>query len=145
MSSKGDAGIKNAIKAVRKAYDDLQALRTSPNLMIPLSLLVANTALKRLLCGLNLLAESSDARTQFDAVALGATSITARTWLSDALVHDIQAIARHFRCMTPTDPAEIMLTLNELECRNIAEMVDRYDRTIFSALIQHNECVQDKA
>jgi hypothetical protein len=145
MSSNGDADIKSAIEAVQKAYDDLQALRTSPNLKIPLSLLVASTALERLLCGLNLLAESLDARTHFDAVALEATSITARTWLSDALVHDIQTIARHFRCMTPTDPTDTDDTLNPLECRNIAEMVDRYDRTMFSALIQRDKCVQDKA
>jgi hypothetical protein len=143
MSSNEDVDVAKAMKAVRKAYDDLQALRTSRNSMIPLSLLVASTALDKLLCNLNLVADSTEALAIFCAFSLKETSIPFGTLLSGALVHDMEAMARHFRLMTPANPLEIMDDFDEGECRDIAGMVNRYDRTVFSVLVQRPVCVQD--
>jgi hypothetical protein len=143
MSCNEDVDVAKAMKAVRKAYDDLQALRTSRNSMIPLSLLVASTALDKLLCNLNLVADSTEALAIFCAFSLKETSIPFGTLLSGALVHDMEAMARHFRLMTPANPLEIMDDFDEGECRDIAGMVNRYDRTVFSVLVQRPVCVQD--
>jgi hypothetical protein len=137
--------VTKATEAVRRTYNELLTLQTNRRSAIPLPLLLAGAALERLSCDLNLLAGSPDALTHFCAITLRASNVTTNTWLSDALVQDIEAIARHFRCMTPMDGAEIITTFNKSECQNIAEMVDRYDRAIFSALIQRDECVHDKS
>jgi hypothetical protein len=140
------------MKAVRKAYDDLQALLTSHGLTIPLPLhvaasddlvplVVAGTALDKLSCNLNLVAGSAEALAMFRSFSLKETSISPETSLSDALLHDMEAIARHFRLMTPTSPVKTSGDLDERECRDIAGMVDRYDRTVFSVLVQRTMCV----
>jgi hypothetical protein len=143
MSSNEDAQVTRATKAVRTAYDDLQALQTSHNSMIPLSLLVASTALDKLSCNLNLVAGSAEALAIFCSFSLKQTSVSPETLLSDALVHDMEAIARHFRLMTPATPLEMSSALDEEECGDIAGMVDRYDRTVFSVLVQRTACVRD--
>jgi hypothetical protein len=142
MSSNEDAEVARAAKAVQKAYDDLQVLRTSRKLMVPLSLLVASTALDKLRCNLNLVAGSAEALAIFCSFSLKQTSISPKTLLSDALVHDMTAIALHFRLMVPASLLEISGNLDEGECQNIAGMVDRYDRTVFSVLVQRTMCVQ---
>jgi hypothetical protein len=143
MSSNGHADVAKAMQAVRKAYDDLQALRTRHNSTIPLALRVASTALDKLSCNLNLVAESAEALAVFRSFSPGETSISPGTSLSDTLVHDMEAMARHFRLMTPASPVETSGDLDERECQDIAGMVDRYDRTVFSVLVKRTACVPD--
>jgi hypothetical protein len=143
MSNNGHADVSRAMTAVRKAYNDLQALRTRHNSMIPLALLVASTALDKLSCNLNLVASSTEALAMFRSFSLMETGVSPATLITDALVHDMEAIARHFRLMTPASLVEASGDLDEQECRDIAGMVDRYDRTVFSALVQHTACVPD--
>jgi hypothetical protein len=143
MSSNGHSDVARAMKAVRKAYDDLQALRTRHNSTIPLTLLVASTALDKLSCNLNLVAGSAEALAVFRSFSPEETSISPGTSLSDTLVHDMEAMARHFRLMTPASSVETSGDLDERECQDIAEMVDRYDRTVFSVLVQRTACVPD--
>jgi hypothetical protein len=136
MSDDARLEVERAMRAVRKAYDDLQALRTSRDSMVSLSLLAANTGLDKLSCNLNLLVSSVEALTGFGACTLVSTG----TSLSNALVHDMEAVARRFESMMPTGSAEELSDMHEQECKDIAEMVDGYDRTIFSVLIQRNVC-----
>jgi hypothetical protein len=143
MSNDGHADVAWTMKAVRKAYDDLQALQTRYNSMIPLALLVASTALDKLSCNLNLVTGSAGALAMFRSFSLTETGISPAASLSDALVHDMEAIARHFRLMTPASPVETLGHLDKRECQDIAGMVDRYDRTVFSALVQRTACVPD--
>jgi hypothetical protein len=88
-------------------------------------------------------ANSAEALAIFCAFSLKETSTSSGTVLSDALVHDMGTMARHFRLMTPASPLEMMGDLDEGECRDIAGMVDRYDRIVFSVLVRHSVCVQD--
>jgi hypothetical protein len=143
MSSDGHSDVVRAMKAVRKAYDDLQALRTRHKSTIPLTLLVASTALDKLSCNLNLVAGSTEALAVYRSFSLKETSISPGTSLADALVRDMEAMARHFRLMTPSNSMETSGHLDERECRDIAGMVDRYDRTVFSVLVQRTACVPD--
>jgi hypothetical protein len=138
MSDSAGVEVQRAIKAVRTAHDDLKALQTSRGLMIPMSLLVAGTGLDKLACNLNLLAGSTNVLSCFCAC----TVVSTGTSLSSALVHDMEAVARHFRSMMSRGSAEILSVMHEQECKDIAEMVDRYDRAIFSVLIQRNVCVR---
>jgi hypothetical protein len=62
--------------------------------------------------------------------------------LSDALVLDMDAIAERLRFMTPPDSEVIAGDLSDQECQDIAQMVDCYDRSVSSVLIQHNVCVR---
>jgi hypothetical protein len=144
MASNEGADVAKAMKAVRKAYDDLQALRTSHDFKIPLLLLVASTALDKLSCNLKLIAGSVETLARLCTCSLKEASTSPGTSLSNALVHDMEAIARHFRLMTPATRVEITGDLDEGECRDIVEMVDRYDRAVFSVLVQRSGCVQDR-
>jgi hypothetical protein len=135
------AEVIRAIKAVQSAYDDLQALRTSRHALVPLSLLVASTALDKLSRNLDLLASSAEALAVFNVFSVAEPGVSIRTSLSNALVHDMETIAKHLRSMIPQDPAGTPDDLDDQKCRDVADMVDRYDRTIFSVLTRYNVCV----
>jgi hypothetical protein len=140
MSENREGQVMKVTKAVRGAYDDLRALRAShPN--IPLSLLVANNALDKLSSDLNLLATSEEALAIFCAFSVKDTSNSTGTMLSDALVHDMEAIATHLKSMMPSASAGTRGELEEQECLDIANMVDRYDRAVCSVLMRHSMCV----
>jgi hypothetical protein len=141
MSDHQTEDVATAMKAVRIAHNDLKELRTSRHSIMPLSLSKADVALDKLSCNLHLLTGSSEALSIFCEFNLGETSSSAAISLSQALVHDMEAIAAHFRLMKPIGSDTILGDLNNQECENIAELVDRYDRTIFSALTKHNVCV----
>jgi hypothetical protein len=127
-------------KAVRGAYYNLCALRDSrPN--IPLSLLVASNTLDKLSSDLNLLDSSEEALAIFCTFSVNDTSNSTGTLLSDALVHDMGAIGTHLKSMVPSTCAAASEGLNEQECQDIADMVDRYDRTVYSVLTRHSMCV----
>jgi hypothetical protein len=68
--------------------------------MIPLSLLVASTALDKLSCSLNLVADSVEALPVFCSFSLNETMICRGTLVSNALVHGIEAMARQFQPMS---------------------------------------------
>jgi hypothetical protein len=135
MSDHEEADVARAIKAVRSAYDDLQALRRSRPSMIPLSLEVAGMALDKLSYNLNLVAGSAEISSSFYASTMRRSSVSTGVLLPDALVQDMEAIAQHFQHMVPTDATEIMSDLDEQQCIDIADMVDFYDRAIYFMLI----------
>jgi hypothetical protein len=130
--------VGRAIKAVQKAHDAFQALQTSHNSTIPLSMLEASTALDKLMCKLSPLTGTAEGL----AVSLTLTDrgalISSRTSLFDALKHDMEAMATRLRCMLHPNPAETPGALDTIECRDITDLVDRYDRSLSSVLTQHN-------
>jgi hypothetical protein len=142
MAEHEEEDVARAIRAVRAAYDDLQALRSSRHSKIPTSLSNASRALDKLCCNLNLLT-ATEALSIYRAFTLKEANCSVETSLSDALVRDMEAIATHFRFMKPVDSTEALSDLNEQECRNIEDLVVRYDTTVFSVLTQHNACVYD--
>jgi hypothetical protein len=142
MSDHGEEDVARAMRAVQTAYDDFQALRASRPSKTPTSLSNAGRALDKLRCNLNLL-NTTEALSIFRGFTLKEANNSVEIPLSDALVHDMEAIASHFRFMNPVDSAETPGDLNEQECRNIEDLVIRYDITVFSVLTQHNACVRD--
>jgi hypothetical protein len=141
MSDQEEADVARADKAVRKAYDELQELRASCDSKIPSSLSNAGVALDQLLSNLNLLTESAEAASIFREFALKEASSSDGTTLSDAIVHDMEAITTHFSLMKPMGTSEKPNDLNKQECRDIEEMVDRYNKIISSVLTKHHVCV----
>jgi hypothetical protein len=145
MSDDEEADVLRAKNTVRTAYDNLQALKKSRGSTIPSSLSKAGVALDQLSRNLDLLTASSEALSIFRGYVLRGTSVSSGTSLSDAIVDDMQAIATYFRFMKPISPSEMLGNLNEQQCRDIEDMVDRYERIVHSVLSQHNMCVWDRS
>jgi hypothetical protein len=140
MSHHEEEDVARAMKAVRAAYNDLQALRASHSSKIPTSLSNAGRALDKLSCNLNLLT-ASEALSIFRGFTLKEANDFVEITLSDALVRDMEAIATHFRFMKPFGSADTPGDLSEQLCRNIEDLVVRYDITVFSVLTRHNAYV----
>jgi hypothetical protein len=140
MDTDVEAMIGRSMKAVRKAHNALRALRTSRS--IPLTLSAAESALDKLLNNLNSLTTSPDALASSRAFDTFSVTLPAGISLSDALVLDMEGIAARLRFMSPPDSKMIVGDLDDCECRDIAVMVECYDRSVSSVLIYHNTCVR---
>jgi hypothetical protein len=128
-------------EAVRGAHVDFRSLYAAVDRgSIPVSLEVAGTAFDKLTQNLDLLARSTSALTSDHVRELFDTRMTADVKFSDAIAHDMDAVASCLRLMMPSNSSEPMMAMEERQCRNVADMVDRYDRIISSALIHHNVC-----
>jgi hypothetical protein len=140
MDTDVEAMIVRSMKAVQKAHNALRALRTSRS--IPLTLSAAESALDKLLNNLSSLTTSPDALASSRAFDTFSVTLPTGITLSDALVLDMEGIAERLRFMSPPDSKMIVGDLDEHECRDIAVMVECYDRSVSSVLIQHNVCVR---
>jgi hypothetical protein len=136
---KGD--VAKATKAVRTAYDDLQAFRASHGLELPSSLPNIAKSLDKLCAELNVIADSTEALSIVHGCALGQESDSAETPLPNAIVHDMEATATCFRTMRYASPIEMSAALGEQQCQKIQEMVDRYETIASTILNKHKECV----
>jgi hypothetical protein len=143
MSESVEDDVGRALNAVRTAHDHLKELRSSRHSAIPSSLAKADAALDKLSCNLNLLTGSPKALSVFQSSTLIEASTSTTTSLSQALVDDMRVIGTHLTSMKSLG-SEKILDLNDQECENMAELADRYDRTIFSVLTEHNVCVKDE-
>jgi hypothetical protein len=137
--------IAKAMRAVRTACDGLQSFRAIHHLQIPSSLPDIVIALDQLCAKLNVLTDSTEALSIFRACTFRVESDSVETPLSDAIIHDMEAVARYFRTMTPEDTAELPATLSEQECQKVKEMVHRYGSIVSTMLSKHKECVQDES
>jgi hypothetical protein len=127
------------MKAVQATYDALRSLRTSRS--IPRTLLTAESTLDKILNNLSSLATSSEALASSRAFDALSVTMPVGISLSDALILDMEATAGRLRFMTSPDSSIIVGDLDDQESRNIAEMVECYDRSVSSVLVQHNVCV----
>jgi hypothetical protein len=144
MADHKEEDVARAMKAVRTALNDLQALRASRHSRIPSLLSDAEEALDELCAKLNVLTESPEALSIFRDYTVKKSSNSVEVSLFDAIVCDMEATATYFRTMKPVGLAEIQGELDEQECQNIKEMVDRYKVIISAVLSKHKECVQDE-
>jgi hypothetical protein len=133
--------VARAARAVRAAYDTLQALRASRHLKIPSSLSNASVALNRVYGDLELLTDSAEALSIFRVYIVKEAHNSVGTSLSGAIVNDMEATATYFRTMTPVGPSRILGGLDKQRCRNIKEMVDQYETIVSMVLGKHKECV----
>jgi hypothetical protein len=139
MSRDLDILIDRASKAARSAHNDYQALYLAVgSASIAPSLAGMGADLDKLSITLDLLSKSTPALSSELAQNVFESRVSADVKLSRAIVHDLNTIAGRLRSMTPSrssEPAEIM---PEHECREISEMVKRYDRAV-SAILRHRD------
>jgi hypothetical protein len=141
ISDHEEQDVARVMRAVRTAYDDLQALRASRHSTIPSSLSDAEKALDKLCGKLNVLSDSPEAFSIFREYTVKQASNSVRTSLSDAIVHDMKAMATYFRAMKPVG---LKNDLDKGKCRSIKAIVDRYKTIVSTVLNKYKECVQDK-
>jgi hypothetical protein len=140
---KGD--IARATRAIRTAYDDLQASRASRHLQFQSSLPHIAKALNNLCAKLNVITDSIEALSIFCGCTLEQESNFVETPLSDAIVQDMEATATYFRAMKSVGITMIPAALRNQEYRNIKNMVDRYETAVSTILSKHIECVRDES
>jgi hypothetical protein len=134
--------VARAVRAIRAAYDDLQAVRAIRHSKIPSSLSDADKVLDKLCGKLTALAESSEALSIFREYTLKEAYSSVETSLSDAIVHDMEATATYFRTMNLVGPAGVLGSVEEQKCQNIKVTVDRYETIVSTVLSKHRECVR---
>jgi hypothetical protein len=142
MSQDLGAVAKDAMTAARAAHDDFRTLYETLEGSMPVSLWAAGTALDELSNNLGALAGSTTALTSGLTRSVFKTRLSDDVQFSHAIVHDMNAIAKRLRLMTPWESSNPVMFVDERECRNIAGMIDCYDRTISHILIYHNSCVR---
>jgi hypothetical protein len=145
MSDHEETDVARTIRAVRTAYDDLQALRASRRSKIPASMSDADKALNKLYAKLSVLTDSPEELSIFREFTLKETSNSVQTPLSDAIVHDMEAMATYFRSIKSEGPAETPGDLDEQKSQNIKAIVDRYKTIVSTMLSKHKVCVQDES
>jgi hypothetical protein len=133
--------VARAMRAVRTAYDDLQALRASRHSNIPSSLSDAENALHKLSGKLSVLNDLPEALSVFHEYTVKEASKSVGTSLSDSIVHDMEAMATYFRAMKPVG---VTGDLDEQKCRSTKATVDRYKTIVSAVLSKHKECVSDE-
>jgi hypothetical protein len=135
--------IERVREAVHGAQNEFRSLyATVDKGSIPMSLSVAGTGLESLAGNMELLAGSTAALSSDFVRALFDTCMTVDVKLSDAITNDMHAVASRLRLMMPSDSSEPLIAIEEYQCRDIADMVDRYNRTISFTLIHPYACVR---
>jgi hypothetical protein len=142
MSDHEEEDVARAVRAVQTAYEDLQALRASRHSNIPSSLSDAEKALDKLCSKLSVLGGSPDVLSIFHEYTVKEVSNSVGTSLSDAIVHDMEAMATYFRAMKPVG---LTGDLDKGKCRSIKAIVDRYKTIVSTLLSKYKECVQDES
>jgi hypothetical protein len=145
ISDNEEDDVARAVRAVRTAYDDLQALRTSRHLSIPSSLSDADKVLDEICGQLDVLADSTEALSIFRAYTLKEVGHPIETSLSDAIVHDMEATATYFKAMKPINLTEIQGDWDEQKCQKIKAIIGRYRTIVSMVLNKHKEYVQDRS
>jgi hypothetical protein len=130
------AQVREAVRGAENNFRSLYA--TVDKGSIPMSLSVAGNALDKLAQNLDLLAGSTGALSSDFVREMFDTHMTTNVKLSNAITDDMHAIASRLQLMMPLDSSEPVMTMKEHQCCDVAEIVDRYDRTISSTLIHYN-------
>jgi hypothetical protein len=139
MSQDLDILVDRASKASRSAHNDYQALYLAVgSASIAPSLADMGADLDKLSITLDLLSKSTPALSSELAQNVFESRVSADVKLSRAIVHDLNTIAGRLRSMTPWNSSEAAEIMHEHECREISEMVKRYDRAVSAVLRDHN-------
>jgi hypothetical protein len=139
MSRDLDILVDKASKASRSAHNDYQALYLAVgSASIAPSLAGVGADLDKLSITLDLLSKSAPALSSELAHHVFETRMSADVKLSRAIVHDLNTIAGRLRSMTPSSSSEPGEIMHEHECREVSEMVKRYDRAV-SAVLRHHD------
>jgi hypothetical protein len=131
--------IDRSSKSARSAHDNFRALylAVGSNSIAP-SLAGVGADLDKLSISLDLLSKAAPALSSGLAHDVFETRMSADVKLSRAIVHDLNTIAGRLQSMTPSSSSEPEKIMHEHECREVSEMVQRYDRAI-SAVLSHHD------
>jgi hypothetical protein len=131
--------VDRASKAARSAHNDFRALYLAVgSASIDPSLADVGADLDKLSITLGLLSKSAPALSSELAYVVFESRMSADVKLSRAIVHDLSTIAGRLRAMTPSSSSESKEIMNEHECREISEIVKRYDRAVCAVLRYHD-------
>jgi hypothetical protein len=142
MPNREEEDVARAMRAVRGAYNDLQALQTSRHSSIPSSLSNADKTLDKLYGRISRLTNSPEALATFRGYVPQEANKSVETSLSGAMMNDMEAIATYFKAMKPEGPVQTTGELDEQKCQSIKTIIDRYMTIVSAVLSEHNECVQ---
>jgi hypothetical protein len=145
MSDHEDDDVAKAMGAVQTAYSDLQALRTSRKSKMPPSLSDTDKVLLKIRDELDGLTDSTRSLSIFREYAMKEMGSSVETPLSDAIVHDMKAIAAYFRHIKHVDPTKRPDDLDEQKCGNIKDMVERYETVVSAVSNRHKTCVRNES
>jgi hypothetical protein len=139
MSQNLDNLANRASKAARSAHNDYRALYLAVgSASIAPSLTGVGGDLDKLAITLDLLSKSAPALSSELAHNMFESRMSADTKLSRAIVQDLNTIAGRLRSMTPSNSSEPAEIMHEHECREVSEMVKRYDRAVSAVLRDHD-------
>jgi hypothetical protein len=143
MSRGLDILVDRARTIARSAHDDFRTLYLAVgSASIAPSLADVGADLENLSITLDLLSKSAPALSSELAHDVFESRMSADVKLSRAIIHDLNSIAGRLRSMTPSSSSEPEQIMQEHECRNVSEMVKRYDRAVSAVLRHHDMCVR---
>jgi hypothetical protein len=135
--------VDRASKAARSAHNDYQALYLAVgSASIAPSLVDVGADLDSLSITLELLSKSTAALSSKLARDVFESRMSADVKLSRAIVLDLNTTAARLRSMTPSTSSEPEEIMHEHDCRDVSEMVKRYDRAVSVVLRHHDMCVR---
>jgi hypothetical protein len=139
MSRDLDILVDRASKAAQSAHNDYRALYLAVgSASIAPSLAEVGADLDQLSITLDLLSKSTPALSSELAHDVFESRMSADVKLSHAIVQDLNTIAGRLRSVTPSSSSEPEKIMHDHECREISEMVKRYDRAV-SAILRHHD------
>jgi hypothetical protein len=144
MSEHEEEDVARVMRAVRSAYDNLQALRASHSSNIPSSLSNVDKTLEKLYGRLNLLTGSTEALSIFRGCTVNVTSNSVEILLSGAIMNDMEATAKYLKNMTRVGLGNRSGDFHEQNCQKIQQTVDRYEMIVSTVLSKHKEYVHDE-
>jgi hypothetical protein len=131
--------VDRASKAARSAHHNFRALYLAVGSdSIAPSLAGVGADLDKLSITLDLLSKAASALSSEFAHDVFETRMSADVKLSRAIVHDLNTIAGRLQSMTPSSSSEPEKIMHEHECREISEIIKRYNRTV-SAVLHHHD------
>jgi hypothetical protein len=131
--------VDRASKAAQSAHNAYRALYLAVgSASIAPSLAGVGADLDKLSITLDLLSKSATAISIELAHDVFDTRMSADVKLSHAIVYDLNTIAGRLRSMTPSSSSKPEEIMHERECREVSEMVKRYDRAV-SAVLRHHD------
>jgi hypothetical protein len=132
-----------ARKAVRAAHEEFRALYIAvDSSSIPLPLIIAGADLDKISTNLGVLAGSNSALSHELLSYLFETRVAPHVALSHAMVNDMNVVAGRLRSMRLSESTDPLADLDENQCRDVREMVKRYDTLVSSVLSRHTSYAQ---
>jgi hypothetical protein len=131
--------VDRASKAARSAHNEYRALYLAiGSASITPSLVGVGADLDSLSITLELLSKSAPALSSKLAHDVFESRMSIDVKLSRAIVVDLNTTAARLRSMTPSTSSEPEAIMHEHDCREVSEMVKRYDKAVSVVLRYHD-------